>query len=213
MTKEVVPLKVIMVNVPGDAHRGLPGPGRVLRGEDHPALAHRHPLPEGRERRRGGRLVSQRARQGSHAAARAHPFLQLPGDRSARGDGQGGAGVPASAVGGVVRLAPHHRSSGTRTATAGWSRSSPSPPRYTKPPWATYDRYPFLEPGVDFASTFILERPSDDWLREVPALLRVSGRRARRGRRSCRRSGDSAGMAACLPARAAATSSTGPAAR
>ena len=30
------------------------------------------------------------------------------------------------------------------------------------------DRYPFLEPGVDFASTFILERPSDDWLRQVP---------------------------------------------
>jgi hypothetical protein len=43
-----------------------------------------------------------------------------------------------------------------------------SPPEYTAPPWAIYRRYPFMEPGVDFASTFILERPTDDWLREVP---------------------------------------------
>jgi hypothetical protein len=43
-----------------------------------------------------------------------------------------------------------------------------SPPAYTKPPWATHERYPFFEPGVDFASTFLLERPTDDWLKEVP---------------------------------------------
>lgn len=51
----------------------------------------------------------------------------------------------------------------------GWVESVvTSPSAYTKPPWARYDRYPFLEPGVDFASTFILERPTDDWLRVVP---------------------------------------------
>lgn len=55
----------------------------------------------------------------------------------------------------------------------GWVESIiTSPPVYTTPPWATHDRYPFLEPGVDFASTFILERPCDDWTREaVPFYL------------------------------------------
>jgi hypothetical protein len=47
----------------------------------------------------------------------------------------------------------------------GWHKSViDSPPKYTKPPWAKYDEYPFLEPGVDFWSTFILERPDDDFL-------------------------------------------------
>jgi len=51
----------------------------------------------------------------------------------------------------------------------GWVKSIiDSPPKYTRPPWAKYDKYPFLEPFVDFASTFILERPTDDWLRNVP---------------------------------------------
>jgi hypothetical protein len=49
----------------------------------------------------------------------------------------------------------------------GWRQSIiEAPPRYTKPPWATYDKYPFLEPFVDFVSTFILERPTDDFLRD-----------------------------------------------
>jgi hypothetical protein len=41
-----------------------------------------------------------------------------------------------------------------------------SPPKYTKPKWAKYDKYPFLEPGVDFVSTFILEKPTNDNLRD-----------------------------------------------
>lgn len=41
------------------------------------------------------------------------------------------------------------------------------PPQYTKPAWAKYDRFPFLEPGKDFFSTFLLERPSDDYLRDT----------------------------------------------
>jgi hypothetical protein len=51
----------------------------------------------------------------------------------------------------------------------GWADSVITrPPQYTRPPWATHERYPFFEPRVDFASTFILERPTDDWLRTVP---------------------------------------------
>jgi hypothetical protein len=38
-----------------------------------------------------------------------------------------------------------------------------SPPRYTKPSWATHDRYPFLEPTVDFVNQFPLEAPTDDF--------------------------------------------------
>ncbi len=41
-----------------------------------------------------------------------------------------------------------------------------SPPEYTVPPWATYRKYPFLAPYVDFVSTFILERPTDDFKRD-----------------------------------------------
>jgi hypothetical protein len=41
-----------------------------------------------------------------------------------------------------------------------------SPPKYTKPHWATYDKYPFLRPEIDFVSTFLLERPECDFLRD-----------------------------------------------
>jgi len=42
----------------------------------------------------------------------------------------------------------------------GWVESNiTDPPHYTKPPWGGYDKYPFFEPGVDFACTFLLERP------------------------------------------------------
>jgi hypothetical protein len=38
-----------------------------------------------------------------------------------------------------------------------------SPTKYTAPPWAKLNRYPFLEPFVDFVSTFILEAPTNDF--------------------------------------------------
>lgn len=38
-----------------------------------------------------------------------------------------------------------------------------SPPDYTKPDWACYDRYPFLEPATDFVCQFLLEAPTDDF--------------------------------------------------
>ena len=50
----------------------------------------------------------------------------------------------------------------------GWKESViDSPPEYTKPPWVNYKQYPFLEPYVDFASTFLMERPDHDYLREA----------------------------------------------
>ena len=42
-----------------------------------------------------------------------------------------------------------------------------SPPRYTAPAWANHKRYPFLQPGVDFISQFILEAPTDDFKRAL----------------------------------------------
>lgn len=39
--------------------------------------------------------------------------------------------------------------------------------KYTPPPWANYKKYPFFEPSVDFFSTFILEHPTNNWLRDT----------------------------------------------
>lgn len=48
----------------------------------------------------------------------------------------------------------------------GWVDSVLSnPPAYTQPPWATRNTYPFLVPGQEFVSTFLLERPDQDLLR------------------------------------------------
>lgn len=47
----------------------------------------------------------------------------------------------------------------------GWVESVlTNPPKYTPPPWATRDAYPFIVPGEDFISTFLLERPDEDLL-------------------------------------------------
>jgi hypothetical protein len=42
-----------------------------------------------------------------------------------------------------------------------------APPIYSKPPWATRDVFPFVEPYVDLVSSFILERPNDEFLRDL----------------------------------------------
>jgi hypothetical protein len=53
----------------------------------------------------------------------------------------------------------------------GWRKSViDSPPKYTRPAWAKYDEYPFLEPYVDFVSTFILERP-ENFLRDYNGYI------------------------------------------
>ena len=40
-----------------------------------------------------------------------------------------------------------------------WVNAEKNPPRYTKPPWASRPRYPFLLPYIEFTSTFLLESP------------------------------------------------------
>lgn len=48
-----------------------------------------------------------------------------------------------------------------------WKRAViDSPPSYTKPSWGNYDKYPFLKPGVDFVSIFLLERPECDFMKD-----------------------------------------------
>ena len=48
----------------------------------------------------------------------------------------------------------------------GWAESVVKrPPAYTRPPWARHETYPFLVPGDEFVSTFLLERPDQDLLR------------------------------------------------
>lgn len=46
-----------------------------------------------------------------------------------------------------------------------------SPPAYTAPSWATHKAYPFLEPGKQFVSAFLLERPTDEFLRDSRVYL------------------------------------------
>lgn len=41
-----------------------------------------------------------------------------------------------------------------------------NPPPLTRPGWSRYGEYPFLEPFREFVSTFILERPTHNMLRE-----------------------------------------------
>jgi len=43
-------------------------------------------------------------------------------------------------------------------------------PELTPPSWATYDRFPFLVPGRQFISTFILESPDADFTRTGRSL-------------------------------------------
>lgn len=48
----------------------------------------------------------------------------------------------------------------------GWAASVlESPLSYTKPDWATWDRYPFMKPEEDFISTFLLESPDCDFMK------------------------------------------------
>jgi hypothetical protein len=46
-----------------------------------------------------------------------------------------------------------------------------APPRYTRPDWATHEHYPFVAPGADFVSSFLLERPTDEFWRDSRGYL------------------------------------------
>ena len=53
-----------------------------------------------------------------------------------------------------------------------WHRSViAAPPAYTKPSWATSPDYPFLAPRRDFACSFLLERPVDEFWRDARGYL------------------------------------------
>jgi len=55
---------------------------------------------------------------------------------------------------------------------AAWRESViKAPPAYTAPSWATHPVFPFLKPGVDFVSTFLFERPTDEFLRSTRSYL------------------------------------------
>ncbi|MCD8149416.1 MAG: hypothetical protein LUE92_07615 [Clostridiales bacterium] len=45
-----------------------------------------------------------------------------------------------------------------------------NPPAFTKPDWATSDKFPFLKPGEDFIHTFILESPDNDFTKTFNPL-------------------------------------------
>jgi hypothetical protein len=49
-----------------------------------------------------------------------------------------------------------------------------SPLRYTAPHWARHPRYPFLQPGIDFISQFLLEAPTDDFKRALRPYITTS---------------------------------------
>ncbi|MBR3004335.1 MAG: hypothetical protein IKH67_04615 [Lachnospiraceae bacterium] len=46
-----------------------------------------------------------------------------------------------------------------------------NPPKFTKPAWATSDKFPFLEPGVDFVHTFILDYPDADFTDTIKPIV------------------------------------------
>lgn len=46
-----------------------------------------------------------------------------------------------------------------------------NPPEFTKPEWATSDKFPFLEPGVDFVHTFLLDYPDADMTNTVKPMV------------------------------------------
>jgi hypothetical protein len=69
---------------------------------------------------------------------------------------------PSSGVGPFMRVSELWYES-----PSAWRRSIIEAPRkYSPPQWATINHYPFLEPDVDFISTFLLERPECDFLRD-----------------------------------------------
>jgi Chalcone isomerase N-terminal domain len=44
-------------------------------------------------------------------------------------------------------------------------------PTLTRPPWTATENYPYLKPGVDFVSSFLLERPTDEFSRDSRGYL------------------------------------------
>lgn len=171
MTPEVVPLRVIMVNVPVSPTNDFAGSDLSL-GEKtilRWVTVHRYP-----------RGVSAEEGDAWFVDVHAPEVLRQPG--LTRFFSYRVLPSPVPVRKGVSRFL-HERSS----VSSDWHRVSElwyedsrgwvesvlnSPPAYTSPPWRSYQEYPFFEPDADFASMFILERPTDDWVRQfAPAYL------------------------------------------
>jgi hypothetical protein len=74
---------------------------------------------------------------------------------------------PSSMVGPFIRVSELWYENGTA-----WRKAVvESKVKYTKPAWAKYGKYPFLEPGADFVSIFLLEKPECDFLRDYRGYL------------------------------------------
>ena len=171
MTPEVVPLKVIMVNVPGAPTDDFAGAGLSLDDKTILRWMTVHRYPEGVSAGEGDDwFVNVHAPEvvRQPGLTRFFSYRVLPSQVPVR-KGASTFLHPGSQISSNWRRVSELWYEDSR----GWTKSVlESPPSYTKPAWATYDRYPFLKPGDDFASMFILERPTDDWLREItPAYL------------------------------------------
>jgi hypothetical protein len=169
MTKEVVPLKVIMVNVPVTPTEDFLGKETSFEEKTILRWVTVMRYPKGVSVEEGDDwYVNVHAKEVMHQPGLTRFFSYR-------------VIAPPQVLDEVVPAFLHPRSE----VSSDWHRLSEqwyensngwvesiikSPPEYSKPPWATHDGYPFLEPGLDFASTFILERPTDDWLRQVPRL-------------------------------------------
>jgi hypothetical protein len=166
MTPEVVPLKVAMVDLPATPTEDFLGRETSIEERTILRWVIAFKYPEG---------VDPEVGDEWYLNVHAREVMQQPGLTrffsyrvlTSRQFGKGGAPSflhpRSSMLGGWHRVTEQWYEDGN-----GWARSVlESPPAYTAPPWANFGSYPFLEPGVDFISTFILERPSDDWLRQV----------------------------------------------
>ncbi len=167
MTKEVVPLKVIMVNVPATPTEDFLGretsfaEKTILRW----LVAIRYPAAVSVEEADDWYVnvhAKEVARQPGLTRFFSYKVIKPPEVMDKV--------VPAFMHPESVVSSDWHRISEMWYENANdWVDSVLShPPKYSKPGWATLDGYLFLEPQTNFASTFLLERPSDDWLREVP---------------------------------------------
>jgi hypothetical protein len=166
MTPEVVPLKVAMIDVPATPTEDFLGRGTSIEERTILRWLIAFKYPQG---------VSVEEGDAWYLNVHAKQVLHQPGLTrffsyrviSSRQFGKNGASSflhpQSTMLGGWHRVSEQWYENGRS-----WAESVlEAPPAYTPPPWATYNRYPFLEPGVDFISTFILERPTDDWLKQV----------------------------------------------
>lgn len=166
MTREVVPLKVAMVDLPAYPTEDFKGFTTSIEEKTVLRWLIAFKYPEGVSVEQGDDWflnvhAEEVARQ--PGLTRFFSYRVLASRRFGEGGRPSFLHPESTMIGGWHRVSEQWYED-----ASGWARSVvESPPSYTAPPWATYHQYPFLEPGVDFISTFILERPSDDWLRQV----------------------------------------------